>query len=66
MNSHKNFNLNDKVTLINCGPTLSGRTGYILGKTSQFAECDLYIVMLDVALPENLAVNIAEHCLELI
>ena len=65
MNSHKNFNLNVKVVIINCG-SLTGNTGYILGKTSQFAECDLYIVMLNNALPENLAITITEHCLELI
>lgn len=65
MNSHKNFNLNDKVTIINFG-SLTDSTGYILGKSSHFAECTVYIVMLDNALPENLAITITEHCLELI
>lgn len=65
MYSPKNFKLNDKVTLIKCGDILSGRTGYILGKTSEFAEYAHYMVMLDEALPEKLAVNITEHCIVL-
>ena len=61
----KNFKLKTEVRFINCAE-LSGMTGYILGKSSQFAEMDVYIVMLDKPLPDCLAITITEHCLEVL
>ena len=59
----KNFKLKTEVRFINCAEG-AGMTGYILGKSSQHAEMDFYIVMLDKPLPESLAIVMTEYCLE--
>lgn len=60
----KNFALKTPVRFIKTGgDVLENQTGTILGKSFVNVE-DHYIVMLDVPLPDRLAVTITEHCLE--
>lgn len=60
----KNFALRTPVRFVRLGgDRLENQTGTVLGKSFENVD-DHYIVMLDVPLPDRLAVCITEHCLE--
>ncbi len=58
----QNFEVNTVVELHSC-MELSGMAGVVLGKASEHAECDFYIVMLDKPLPDRSAVVMIESCI---
>lgn len=60
----KNFALHTRVRIVRVGgDRLENQAGTILGKSVENVD-DHYIVLLDVPLPDRLAICITEHCLE--
>ena len=57
-----NLALNERV-VFHGAPGLDGMKGYNLGKSSSHIV-DFYMIMLDHPLPESLAINIIETCLD--